>query len=324
MPHDSRGPGPDRLDVRVAVPPVSAVRPLGIQIEALVQQAIAGQVVVDRDDRGRTGLLRKRLQLFCCHPRLNDVIVERMLGLEATREQVEPQPAPLVLESSLVGEARGREGLAHVIGLHQPRARIDATHLAHRQRRPEALVVESAEELGLVSAVRVPVPVKAREPRRRQRLIDGRPVLYPRIALRDGPRVGRQLLRKARIEEAGSGWSAPVVEQRDDRAHVQLAQSPHPEVRDIPAALSDVLPQHRLAQCVDSQRSESFEVLDPLEVLIAPALVVVTVADTVHRAFDTAPELQRVHAVFPNASARVWPAIRAYSLRACATTWSML
>ena len=56
---------------------------------------------------------------------------ERVLARDTAGEQIEPEPATLVLETGLVGEERRRERLAHVLGLDEPRRRVDRAHFPH-------------------------------------------------------------------------------------------------------------------------------------------------------------------------------------------------
>jgi hypothetical protein len=85
-----------------------------------------------------------------------------------------------------------------------------------------------------------------------------------------------------------------------------------------------VFPKRRIAKCPDAERRDAIEIrLHPAIVPAACQLIDEVLTDSVQGALEAAPELDAGrHA--PTHSARGIPAILAKSVKACATTWSML
>src|SRR3954466_4858441 len=73
--------------------------------------------------------------------------------------------------------------------------------------------------------VRIPVSVETAKARRRERLVDGRVSVYPRIALTHGARVGGQLFREGAVKKTGRTRAAAVMNKADDGAHSQLFEA---------------------------------------------------------------------------------------------------
>ena len=84
------------------------------------------------------------------------------------------------------------------------------------------------------------------------------------------------------------------MQQSHDRLNAQLAQSCEPRVGPRPIGSLNTcgrgaLPQHRVAHGANAERGDQVEVACALGVAIALKLIEVTLADTVHRAFDARP-----------------------------------
>src|SRR5687767_10212382 len=181
-------------------------------------------------------------------------------------------------------------------------------------------------------AVRIPMPVEAAEAGCRQRFVHRRKFDDPGIPASDRACEPRQLVGKTGIKKRGIRGSAAVIQEAGDGPHIQLAQPREPLVRPAPVEMvdalrSDAFPQHRVAQGANAERREGGEVVDPRIVSRPDELIKKLVADAVHRAFDAPPDLERceraAHAAVTVVRPRA-PTSFADSVRACATTWSML
>jgi hypothetical protein len=100
-----------------------------------------------------------------------------------------------------------------------------------------------------------------------------------------------------------------MVHKADDGAHAQVAQVPQSFVGLSPVARirsvwRDVFPQDWVAERGDAEGGKAIEIIEPMSVPGSRNLVVKAVADPVDRALDTAPELERAHAVGRNSCAR--------------------
>src|SRR3954470_7278953 len=151
-----------------------------------------------------------------------------------------------------------------------------------------------------MAAVRIPMPVEAAEARGGERLVHGRVVLEPRIALGYRARKLRQLLGKARRHEACVPRAAAMVNEPGDGVDAELAQATQALVWPAPvgarrAVGRDALPEYGIAQLAHAQLGDAFQVIDALGVTAALHLAEVLVADAVDGAFDAAPQLQRFH-----------------------------
>src|SRR3954470_21386408 len=110
------------------------------------------------------------------------------------------------------------------------------------------------------------------------------------------------------------------------RSRARRPSVPAPPIRPQ-AARRQALPQHRIPQRTHAERRDAIQVLDASVVTGPRHLVEPAIADPVDGALDAAPHLEGrlagVHAAF-TISRREIPAIFAYKVNACATTWSML
>jgi hypothetical protein len=149
-----------RLDVHVDVAPVAALQLGWISVDAVVEKAFAGEVRVQADHIGRAWRLREPHQFRLARTVIKEVLPERMAGRHATGEQVEAEPAPLVLELGLVAQAPRAADMADVVGLHQPRARVHRPDRPHRQPHALHLVQQRAHERPVTPPVRIPQAVQ--------------------------------------------------------------------------------------------------------------------------------------------------------------------
>src|SRR3954467_11965595 len=122
-----------------------------------------------------------------------------MVAVHSSTEQVEGEPASLVLMLCLICQSRCGERLSKIVGLYKQRIRADSADRLHGEHRCRALGQEGSHECLAVSSVRVPVPVEAAEASRRERLVNGCVQADPRVPACYAFRVPREELRKLGI-----------------------------------------------------------------------------------------------------------------------------
>ena len=220
-----------------------------------------------------------------------------MLLSDAPAEEIERQPAPLVLELGLVPQRRSAKGLAEIVRLDEHGVRADASDRPHREHDPATLIQERAQETRVVGGMRVPVSVERAEARRRQRLVHRRVAVDPGVPLGDGSRVRREPLGEARIEQARRSRAAAVVDEPDDRPDAELAKPPEALVGEPPprlrqSARSHRFPQDGVAEGGDPEGRKPFEVFGSSVVPAQLELVEVVLADSVDRALHPRPHLE--------------------------------
>src|SRR4051794_352589 len=93
-----------RLDIGIAVATVSADDLRRVKVYAVIEEAIAGQIVVDADDVWRTPVILKPCKLCRIGLTFQQEIPQRVLTIDATAEQIPPQPPSLVFEISLISK----------------------------------------------------------------------------------------------------------------------------------------------------------------------------------------------------------------------------
>lgn len=178
----------DRLDVGVDVDPFSAAHVGGVVAGAVIEEAIAGDVVVEPDEVRDAGILAEVIEVVRVQPVADEPPAQRMIGPYAPCEQVEAEEPARVLVVGLVGERRRRVDRAEVLRLDEARLRDDLADRAHGGADGAALDEDGPREEARVGRVRVPVSVEGAEAGRRERFVDRRPVRHPRIAFGDAAR----------------------------------------------------------------------------------------------------------------------------------------
>jgi hypothetical protein len=286
-----------RQHVDVAVAAVPADRHAGVALHPLVEEPLAREVVVDPDDVRRARVGQEFLEL-ALRDRVREVAPQRVVPVHAARQEVEAEPAALVLVGRLVGEVLRGERPAQVLGLDEAGGGVHPADGAHGAAGRVRLVHHHAQEEAVVAGVRVPVAVEAAEPGRRQRLVDRRVELQPGVALGHPRGVLGEAGGEARPGESGVAGAAAVVDQPRDRGQAEPAQAAEPLVRPAPvgapgAVRGDPLPQHRVADGPDAQRGEVVEVARAVLVAAQHGLVDVAVADPGDGALEPAPHLER-------------------------------
>jgi len=317
-----------------------------MQLEPLVEEALAGDVGVDADDVGRAGGVHERVELVLARTAAAQPFAQRMRASDAAGEQVEREPAALVVEGRLVGECRRASREAEVVGLHELGVGDDLADRPHRQHRGLHLVQQGTHEAAVVGGVRIPQAVQRRETRRRQRLVDRRPGALFGVAFGDAARVVGKQRGKVVGQQVRVRRSAAVVQQPHDGLQAAFAHAMQRaigplEIEFARAACRGVFPQHRQAHAGGAQRREAVDVLEPMAKAGERRLVAPTVSHAVDRALRADPQLRRAASLpaahfagtSSDAAGASMPASRRCAWRAasflksvsdCATTWSML
>ena len=270
-----------------------------IALGAMIEPALAGDVVIGADDVGRAGIVAEPENVGRIGAAAQQIVPERMVGADHAAEQVPAQPAAFVVELGDVGQFGRAVGLAEIVGLDQLGIRIDGADRAHRQHRCAALVEQCLDERTVVAAVRVPHAVQAGKARRGADLVDRGVVLEPWIARGDGAGIVGQALGKARIDQARVARAAAVVDQAGDRGDAGVAQRIEALVGPAPVgALEAVgrgaLPQHRVADGANAERGEAVDIAGAVGMTVTVELAEIRILHTVDGAFEAAPKFQWV------------------------------
>src|SRR5947207_203269 len=109
----------------------------------------------------------------------------------------------MIVEGGLILQPRSAVRLSQILCLNQLRQWIDGANRRHAGTNRLTLVEDGANEGPVVSRMWIPMPVEARKPSRRERLVDRSVLLDPRISLGDRGGEFGELVREFRIEKAG-------------------------------------------------------------------------------------------------------------------------
>ena len=292
-----RGQHARGLDVgmRHAVVLVAAV--LRIALGAVVQPALAGGVVVDADDVGRAGVVAEPEQVVGRGAGLDQVIPHLVLLVDHPAQQVPGQPAPLVEEVCQPLHLRRAVGLRQIVGLDQFRIGVDGADGAHRQDGGFRFDQQGLHENAVAFPVRVPDACQTREARRGQDFVDRGVVLGPGVACRYRAGVLGELFGEGWVDQARMLRTAAMVDQADDRRHAEPLQGRQARVGPGPVGVLDAvgggaLPQDGIADGLDAEGSEAFDVLQAAGVAVAVHLAEVRITHAVDGAFESAPKRQ--------------------------------
>src|SRR5918998_6304780 len=101
--------------------------------------------------------------------------------------------------------------------------------------------------------MRIPVTIHSAKSRCGQRLVDGCETVYPRITLCNRTGKLRKFLREGWIDEAGMAGTTAVVNQTNDWADAEFAQTLQSLIRPRPVSTHltvgcSALPQHWVAE----------------------------------------------------------------------------
>src|SRR3954467_12088541 len=217
-----------------------------------------------------------------------------MVAVHSSTEQVEGEPASLVLMLCLICQSRCGERLSKILGLYQQRIRADSADRLHGEHRCRALGQEGSYECRAVGSVRVPVPVEAAEPSRRERFVHGRVEADPGVPACYSFGVVGEKLRKLRIEKVRITWSAPVRAGRRDDLYAELAQATEALVMPFPVALvrrvrRNRLPEDRITNGSEAKAGYGIEVIGSIEMTRFPTLISKAVTNPRDGALQAAP-----------------------------------
>ena len=130
----------NRLHVGIAVLAVAAVHVRRVAVEPMIEEPLARHVGVDAEHVGRARRVEKLAQRGLLDAELLQRAPERVRRIHPACEQVEAEPAALVLEPGLVGEPRRAAHVAEVFRLHQEGVRVDGADRPHREHGAGDLV----------------------------------------------------------------------------------------------------------------------------------------------------------------------------------------
>src|SRR5690606_12100846 len=126
--------------IDVGVDPVRAGCEVRITRDALIEIAIAGDVVIDADDVGGGGAIGKPAELVFVESQPEEKTADRMMPVDLAAQQVEGEPAAGVVEVGLVLERRSAVGGAEVLGLNEPGFGSDSADPLHCEHRSACLI----------------------------------------------------------------------------------------------------------------------------------------------------------------------------------------
>ncbi|CAO3436113.1 hypothetical protein [Azospirillum doebereinerae] len=142
----------DGLDVGVPVAAVAGTGNGWIAPHPVVEETLAGQVMVEPQDVGRARIRDEFLD-GVGEPGVAETRPEGMVAVDPPGQQVEAEPAPLVLEGHRAGQRRRAVDAGDVLGLDQQGRRVDRADRLHGQPGRPCLVDQHAQEAGLVPGV---------------------------------------------------------------------------------------------------------------------------------------------------------------------------
>ncbi len=132
----------------------SPVAPVAAGVEERepgVEPAVAVRIVVHADHVGRAGVLRDPPQLVAVGiTDVSQVAVQRMPAVDAAAEQVESEPASVVLEDDLLGHRPRTAGAPEVLGLDQASLGRRLTDCLHGEDGGAHLGEQYPDEGGVV------------------------------------------------------------------------------------------------------------------------------------------------------------------------------
>src|SRR5829696_2106223 len=188
------------LDVCVSVATVAAVSDRRIAIPPVIDEPLAGHVVIAADDVRRTGSLAKRVKFHSSQPQPPQMLPEGMLLGHSPAQEIERQPAAFVLIVSLIAKRWSAPDATEILGLDELSGRIDLSDFLHRQLDGPALVDECAHHLPFIALVRVPMSIERREAGGRQWFVDRGKGIDPWVPFAYRSRKSRQVVRELWIE----------------------------------------------------------------------------------------------------------------------------
>jgi hypothetical protein len=151
---------PDGLGVDINIPAVPAGLETGIEIETMIEEAFARQIMVHPNLIRRRGTVGEALEFVGADAGAQQEGIEGMAGAHPAGQQVETQPPALIFVLRLVGKRRCGERLSDIFRLQEPRAGVDPTDFRHRFPRGSALVHDGAQERRIVRPMRIPVTIE--------------------------------------------------------------------------------------------------------------------------------------------------------------------
>src|SRR5215207_9782424 len=217
-----------------------------------------------------------------------------MMPVHSSTEQVEGEPASLVLMLCLICQSRCGKRLSKILGLYKQGIRADSADRLHGEHRCRALGQEGSYECLAVRSVRVPVPVEAAEASRRERLVYGCVQADPRVPACYAFGVLGQEPRKLGIEKARIPWPASVMAERRDDSYAEVAQALEALVMPFPVGLvgrvrRNRLPEDRITNASETKTGYGIKVIGSIGMTRFPTLISKVVAKPRDGALQAAP-----------------------------------
>jgi hypothetical protein len=250
-------------------------------------------------------MIGKEAELFLAYAGFtSQIIPQGVIRPNTPAQEVECEPAALVLELCLIGEQASAEDLSQVVRLDQFGSWVDLAYAVHRKHHGAALVEQCLGKRSNISPVGVPVPVQTTEASRGEWLVHRRIVCDPGIPPRDGASILGKQERERRIQQIGESGAAPVMNQAYNRGYSQCLQPAEPLVRPGPigagqAVRGGFLPEYGVAQCPDAQRGKAVQIPGTIGMTRTLNLVEVPVPYAVDRTLDATPNIRKREVVVP-------------------------
>jgi hypothetical protein len=131
-------------DVSLPLASVPAMRRGRMAIEPMIEEAIAGDVIVQSHDRRRRRTFEQPCELIAIRAGTADERCERMFLVHVAGEQIETDPASMIFEPRLLAHFSCRTDQRGIFGLHELGVRHAHPNCGHRVGDGAALVQERA------------------------------------------------------------------------------------------------------------------------------------------------------------------------------------
>ena len=273
---------------------VSAGEACGIEVGAVVEKAVAGEVVVEAEDVGRAGIVGEPEYVCFGDAVFEEIGEEGVLAIDMAAEEIDAKPAAVLAEEAVGFELRCGPGFAAVFGMDELGLGIHRADGLHGEGGGFDLVDERVDVAADGVVMGIPVAVETAEARGGLRFVDGGVAVDPGVALGDLEGVGGEFGGEFRVEQVGFRRTAAMVDEAGDRSDAESLHVGKGFVKGLEGAGgSEALPVQGIAKGTDAQGGEAFQVRsDASEVSGLLELVEKDIADTVDGRFHSAPEFE--------------------------------
>lgn len=240
---------------------VAAGEAWGVELGALVEKAVAGDVVVEAEDGRGTGVFGEPEHVCFGEAVLEEEVPERVVGVDVAAEEIYAEPAAGGVGLRGLAEGGGCGDGAAIFGVDEAGFGDDAPDGSHGEGNAADLVGEGVEVAAHVAVVRVPVAVEAGEAAGGLGLVDGGPIVDPGVAPGyDGGELSK-FFGEVWVQEVGGAGAAAVVDEGDDGPDAKALHGAEHAVGEVPAAgCGEGFPEDTDAKGADSEGGNVFEV----------------------------------------------------------------